>query len=274
MKVRVLIENTCERDDLLKEHGLSLLIKTNERTILFDSGRSDAFIHNSKRMGIDLSTVDFAVLSHGHYDHGGGLDAFFHVNQKATVYCHQKAFNFHFSRQASGTFKAIGLNDTLLNKRRFEFVNQTTKLSDHLWIFVANTKTYDQPILNRYLFQEDEDRIFRDDFEHEINLVVEENHKFYLFAGCAHKGIVPILKDFNETFGCSPARVFSGFHLTSGSLNLTAAPRKVDDLAYTLRSYPTLFDTCHCTGLEPYERMKKVMGDQIHYYSTGAEIDY
>ena len=80
MKVTVLIENTACREDLAAEHGLSLLIETSTSTILFDAGQTGAFADNAKKLGIDLNTVDFCILSHGHYDHGGGLKRFLEEN--------------------------------------------------------------------------------------------------------------------------------------------------------------------------------------------------
>ena len=84
MKITALIENTSARG-LPTEHGLSLFVETAERKFLFDMGQTDLFARNAETLGIDLTTVDFAVLSHGHYDHGGGLKAFLALNDHAPV---------------------------------------------------------------------------------------------------------------------------------------------------------------------------------------------
>ncbi|MCI8845747.1 MAG: MBL fold metallo-hydrolase [Lachnospiraceae bacterium] len=72
MKITALLENKTNREDMLTEHGLSLYIETEKHKILFDMGQSDLFAKNAAALGINLSSVDIAVLSHGHYDHGGG----------------------------------------------------------------------------------------------------------------------------------------------------------------------------------------------------------
>ena len=72
MKLTVLMENTTVREDLTAEHGLSLYIEANGKRILFDTGASATFADNAEKLGIDLSQVDLCILSHGHYDHGGG----------------------------------------------------------------------------------------------------------------------------------------------------------------------------------------------------------
>ena len=71
--------------DIISEHGLSLFIETEEHKILFDMGQSDAFIKNALSLGIDIAKVDIAVISHGHYDHGGGLRYFLELNRSAPI---------------------------------------------------------------------------------------------------------------------------------------------------------------------------------------------
>ena len=96
MKITVLAENSvCKTNSLnvKAENGLSLFIEFDERKILFDTGQSDLFIHNAEKMGIDLSQVDYLVISHGHFDHGGGLKHFLKINKKAKIFLHINAAN-------------------------------------------------------------------------------------------------------------------------------------------------------------------------------------
>ena len=95
MKITVLTENTACRESLACEHGLSLYIETGCHKILFDAGQSGAFADNAEALGIDLSAVDFAVLSHGHYDHGNGLVRFLEINGTAPIYLRRDTFGFH-----------------------------------------------------------------------------------------------------------------------------------------------------------------------------------
>ena len=80
MKLTVLTENTTGSPHLIAEHGLSLYLETKDLRLLFDTGQTDALIANAAFLGVDLGTVDLAVLSHGHYDHGGGIAAFLQHN--------------------------------------------------------------------------------------------------------------------------------------------------------------------------------------------------
>ena len=91
MKITVLTENTSACG-LTFEHGLSLYIETNGHRLLFDTGQTALFSENAERLGVDLAAVDICVLSHGHYDHGGGLKRFIGLNDHAPIYLSHHAF--------------------------------------------------------------------------------------------------------------------------------------------------------------------------------------
>ena len=108
MKITVLVENTTSNQKLNVEHGLSLYIETDKHHILFDAGDSNLFLENAKKLNIDLSLVDIFILSHGHHDHGGGLNAFLEINDKANIYVQHHAFSPHFSLRR-GTYVDISV---------------------------------------------------------------------------------------------------------------------------------------------------------------------
>lgn len=89
--IKILIEDTTDDNRLHNEHGLSLYIETDEQRILFDVGASPLFVENAKIMGVDLAKIDSVVISHGHNDHGGGIEAFLRENSNALVYIQRHA---------------------------------------------------------------------------------------------------------------------------------------------------------------------------------------
>lgn len=257
MHITVLMENTASSPHFAAEHGLSLYIETGNRRILFDFGQSDAFLNNASRLGTDLSNVDTAILSHGHYDHGGGLKAFLGVNSSAPVYLSSHAFEPHFN----GKTKDIGLDKTLRESDRLRFVNGPLDLGDGLQLHCGGALRH--PIEPFGLTMEG---FAPEDFRHEIYLTVKEGEKTFLFSGCSHRGILNIIPWF------MPDVAVGGFHYSkldpegAGTVRLTAAAKE-------LAAYPAEYYTCHCTGESQYRFMKRVLGSRLHYLSAGAVIE-
>ncbi|MEE1072178.1 MAG: MBL fold metallo-hydrolase, partial [Cellulosilyticum sp.] len=123
MKVYSLIENVPYGLDDQYEHGLSLYIETNNHKILFDTGQTGAFIENAKRLGVKLEEINLVVLSHGHYDHTGGLQAFLKVNSQAPIYLSTYAFGEHYNAMN----KYIGMDLSIQISNRLIFVEDYLK---------------------------------------------------------------------------------------------------------------------------------------------------
>lgn len=261
MRIIVLVENTTERSNLDTEHGLSLYIEANNHKILFDMGQSDLFEKNAYKLGVDISAVDIAVLSHGHYDHGGGIKRFLQINDKASIYISKYAFEPHYS----GTEKYIGLDISINNNERLIKVNDYLKLDDGLEIFSCNQKKCKYITSSFGLNMLFDNKFLPDNFRHEQYLLISENEKKILISGCSHKGILNITEWFK------PDILVGGFHfmkldpIYDGKLELETS-------ANILKSFDTTYYTCHCTGTEQYNYIKGYMKNQLHYISCGQEI--
>lgn len=134
MKIVTLAENTSVSEAFRSEHGLSLYIETETHKLLFDVGASSLFAENAEKLGVDLSEVDTLIISHGHYDHGGGLKTFMEINDKAAIYLNGQAFENHFSKRANGQ-AYIGLDQELFCNPRFIFLANDFVIDDELCIF-------------------------------------------------------------------------------------------------------------------------------------------
>ncbi len=255
MKITAIIENTSACS-IPTEHGLSLYIETSEQKILFDMGQTELFEKNAEALGIDLSEVDIAVLSHGHYDHGGGLKRFLEINQKAPVYISRHAFGRHYN----GTEKYIGLDTALKNNSMLVFTDEETEISKKLKLYSCNKKPkkYDLGSFGLNMLQNN--AFMPDDFKHEQYLLVEEKGKNVLFSGCSHKSVLDIVQWFK------PDVFVGGFHFNSLPLDETLA-----GYAKYLNSFNTRYYTCHCTGVEQFEFMQKHM-KKLKYISCGETI--
>lgn len=256
MKIVSLLENTSSCDKVKSEHGLSLYIETDSHKILFDMGQSDLFSENADALGVDLSDIDLAVLSHGHYDHGGGLKKFLEINKSAPVYINEYAFEPHFN----GTEKYIGLDVKLKDNPRIVFTEDEFKIDKNLTLYSCNNKERKHAIIPSGLTTFENGDFVPDDFRHEQYLLIEEHNKKVLISGCSHKGILDITEWFQ------PDVLVGGFHFSKLPLD-----EKLLSFANELDSYKTKFYTCHCTGTEQYNFMKKEMKN-LDYLSCGEII--
>jgi 7,8-dihydropterin-6-yl-methyl-4-(beta-D-ribofuranosyl)aminobenzene 5'-phosphate synthase len=272
MKITSLMDNECSIEGLSKQHGLSLYIETLGKKILFDTGADSSFIQNAKSLNIDLSKVDMCVLSHGHYDHGGGLNAFFKINDTSLAYLSARASNEHVALRANGEYESIGIHISRNFLDRLAFVDKELKLNNIL-IFNDVVEYFPLPAGNRSLFMEKEGTYVLDDFAHEQHLVIEENGKYVLLAGCAHRGILNVLTTLKDRYGILCDVVVGGFHLHNKTMNTFEDPIVLDTLAKELMNFNTKFYTCHCTGIPAYSYLKVIMKDKIDYFSTGESID-
>ncbi len=259
MKITVLTENTSVSDELIAEHGLSLYIETGNKRILFDMGQTDTFAKNAEVLGIDLEEVDFAVLSHGHYDHGGGLGTFLAINEKAPVYLSRYAFGDYFSA------KYIGLDKSLAKEKRLCFVPDYLKICDGIELFSCNDFIAEYKAEPYGLTAEIDGVRTDDDFRHEQYLVITEKGRRTLISGCSHKGVL------NAMHWLEPDVFVGGFHFMK--LDPDAEEREtLDKAAEVLSGRNIPYYTCHCTGTEQYKYLKDKI-TELHYISCGMQIE-
>lgn len=270
MKITSIIENTTNKG-LHVEHGLSLFIEKNdEQKVLFDMGLSGMFVRNAESLGLMIADIDVAVISHGHYDHGGGLKTFFEDNDKASVYIHKDAFQLHYSLRDT-RLRFIGIEKDWEKYERLVFCDKLTEIDNDMTLFADVKGDCCYPHGNRLLYGPTETEY--DDFRHEQNLIIKEAEKVVLFAGCAHRGIVNILRKAEDVAGKAPTHVFAGMHLVRSGLNESEENEFIKSLASELTKYQdTRFYTMHCTGEEQYKNLKSLMGNQIEYLACGDSI--
>ena len=271
MKITVLVENTTSNQKLNVEHGLSLYIETDKHHILFDAGDSNLFIENAKKLQIDLSLVDIFILSHGHHDHGGGLNDFLEINDKATIYVQKDAFNPHYSLRG-GTYVDISvLQPKQLN--RIVFNDHNLNIDDDLILF-SNIKTSNfYPNSNQNLYMTKHGKYIHDDFSHEQNLIIKDHHHTILIAGCAHHGMINIINEASTLMHRRVDVAIGGLHLYSRSSGISETIDTIKDLGLELLDTKSKLYTCHCTGEIAYDILKPIMKDQITYIRTGEQIE-
>lgn len=261
MKIHVLMENSASSAGFVAEHGLSLLVETAGKSILFDAGASAAFADNAEKLGLDLSRVELAVLSHGHYDHGGGLARFLEVNKHAAVWVSAHAFEPHFN--ASG--KDIGLDTAMMHHPRIRKVaTPVFSPAEGMTLFSATEIPVPYGLDTSGMSVQREGKRIADDFRHEQYLLVEEQGKRVLFSGCSHRGILNIADYFR------PDVLVGGFHFMK--LSPVSHAALLNQAADVLLQLPTQYLTGHCTGAAATHCLKERMQDRLHSFSAGQII--
>lgn len=259
MKITTLVENTAISPDLTAEHGLSLFVETENSRFLFDAGQSGAFADNARKLGVDLKTADFAVLSHGHYDHGGGMARFLEINRRAKIYVNQNAFKSYYN----GTEKYIGLDPRLRESPRLVLTGDEYTIAPGLALFSCNQRPRRIPTDPFGLTEGVGQFSLPDEFRHEHYLLIEENGRRILLSGCSHKGILNILHWFR------PDILVGGFHFKQ----LTPDSEQLRRYAEAMAKFDTVFYTGHCTGQAQYQVLKTILGSRLHAISTGIVLE-
>ena len=263
MQWTVLSDNRTNDSQLATEHGLSILLETAHHRVLLDTGASDVFIRNAKKLNIDLSRVDYVFISHGHGDHAGGLRYFMDINDNARVIVSPDAVSgkFYSKRRCLHSITAVWPKE--LNRRVLP-VEQTQEIADGLHILAHIPQHHPMPQGNQHLFVQNAGGDYvNDDFRHELALYTDG----LLFTGCAHSGLENILA------ACPyPVKmVVGGFHLLDdheGEEELTKLAKRL------MGTYPnTQFYTSHCTGGKVFATLKAVMGEQIQPFSCGTIVE-
>lgn len=271
MKIVNLIENTEGGRRCLVEHGLSFYVETRRHRLLVDTGASAAFMENARILGVDLSRIDMVILSHGHYDHAGGIPAFARQNPGVKILMQKLAGEAYYHQNAHME-KYIGIDPGIGALLQVELIEGDRVIDDEISLFTNVMGRKSWPSGNRELKVKRDGEFYQDDFRHEQYLVITENEKRILMSGCAHNGILNILERYREIYGEDPDAVISGFHMRKKSGYTEEDIEMIRETAFQLKESGSIFYTGHCTGEYPYQLMKEIMGDKLVYVHSGDEI--
>jgi 7,8-dihydropterin-6-yl-methyl-4-(beta-D-ribofuranosyl)aminobenzene 5'-phosphate synthase len=277
MKVTTLIENRPSEADksLDAEWGLSLHVEFDGHRILFDTGTSGAFARNAERLSIRLEAVETAVLSHHHFDHGGGLRTFLEKNSSARVHLGEAPGGECFLRIFGIVRKCVGLDRALSADfpGRFVFVDRPMEILPDVYVFPRITGNHPRPAGNRSMYVKKGRSFEPDGFTHEIVMAVKEKGKLVIFTGCSHSGVLNAIDTVTRAFPGLPVKaVVGGFHLVSMLPFFSSGnARQAQEIARAMLDYPveTTY-TGHCTGPKAFGVLQSVMGERLVDIRTGT----
>lgn len=273
MNVTTLLENTASGTEFCAAHGLSLYLETPRHRILFDMGPGAGFADNAEKLGIDLAEVDVAILSHGHYDHAGGLQTFLERNSRAKVYLHDGVFGDYYAARPDGSLEYIGVDPALRAfQDRFIMTRGLTTIDDELTLFDEVPDDFGGLSASAKLKEKQADGTYRpDEFRHEQDLLITAEGKTVLVAGCAHRGIVNIRNKATALLGREPEIVIGGFHLFQLDPANPQDEVLITRIGEALLEGGCVYYTGHCTGPAAYKKLKAILGDRLFALSGGAK---
>lgn len=277
MEITVLIENLGP-EGLVCEHGLSVHVMHRGHSILLDTGSSGAFADNANALGIDLAGVEYAALSHGHYDHADGLRAFFAANGNTSMLVRKGALGGYYSMRGGNAPRFVGIHRDICRDfaSRLVEVDGLYQLTEGAWL-VENPAPEAGEERKQYLYKKlGEDRFVEDDFSHEHSLVLEGENGLVIFNSCCHAGAANIAAHIAKQFPGKPiAALLGGFHMmgATGTDSINCSREYVNSVADAFRQLDIgRIYTGHCTGIPAFELLKERLGDRLVYMKTGDRI--
>lgn len=274
LAITILVDDQSNNPELLREHGLSIWIEADDQRILFDTGQSDIIINNASALGINLASADALVLSHGHYDHTGGVGPVVQSNPGIHIYCHPAIFIPRYKRQSDGSMKSIGINKTAICALH-------DKIDTISWVIkpamIATGIGITGPIPRVNAHEDvggpnflDTQGMYPDPIDDDLSLWIETVQGTVLVTGCCHSGIVNTLEFVAKNSSCKRMlSIVGGFHLLHASLE------RIQWSCQSIQSFlPQRVVALHCSGEATIDYFGKKLETVFLHGETGLRIEF
>ncbi|MDO4534322.1 MAG: MBL fold metallo-hydrolase [Clostridium perfringens] len=275
IKLITLIENNKDLNKkLINEHGLSIYIEAYGKKILFDTGKSNGFLKNANSLGVDLSSLDYVVLSHGHYDHGGGFkDLVSNIKNSYNLLLGNSFFDEKYELLENNTYKFLGVpfNEKYLIDSNIDVTyikDRIFYINENIMIFSNFERRNNFEKLNERFCIKNDRGYYVDEFKDEIVLGINTKKGLILVIGCSHRGIVNIIESIVRKTNMRIFKIIGGTHLVKA---------KEDRINKTIKflekcNINSLY-MCHCTGEAATKKLSNVFRNNLFYNNTGNIIN-
>lgn len=273
-RITILVENTTPVPGLLGEYGFSALIEVDGQRYLFDTGSGEAIMVNASKLGIDLSSIEALVISHGHFDHTGGVMQLLPELKNPILYAHSGIFTRHLVPSGTSQTHYIGTSFTKedLAQARAEFVaiDDFTELADNIYITGTIPRLTSYEDAGGPFIKEINGELLPDPIEDDMALVINHPQGLIIVSGCAHAGMINMINYALERTGASKVLAFiGGTHLISADEN-----RLQKTIADLKRIDPQQLIVCHCTGFTATSRLFRELPTMTQKGETGMVFQY
>ncbi|MEQ8154755.1 MAG: MBL fold metallo-hydrolase [Clostridiaceae bacterium] len=275
-KITTLIENDSDDNDiLLCEHGLSLYIEADGKRILFDTGKSGDFIKNAPMLNVDLSNIDYVILSHGHYDHSGGfVELVNKYDGKFNLIMGEKFFNKKYKLTEEKTYRYNGnsFDEKFLHEKDIstKYISEDIiHITENIIIFSNFERKNNFEVLNSNFVVKNEEGYVLDEFSDEIVLGIKIEKGLLVILGCSHIGVMNILETIAERIGMPVYGIIGGTHL------IQAEETRLDNTFKFIKEKDIkIIGVSHCTGEIAVRELERRFGERFFRNNTGKEIEF
>jgi 7,8-dihydropterin-6-yl-methyl-4-(beta-D-ribofuranosyl)aminobenzene 5'-phosphate synthase len=275
-QVTTLVDNSVSLSGsgLIGEHGLSFYIESGNKKILFDTGQNVALSHNAEVLGIDLSRIDAVVISHGHYDHTGGLKYLLEKNTAFSLHAHPDIFDDKLRPTKSGAYKKIGIP---VKKSIFDTVDVQLKLSKAPVEIASGVFTSgeipqetDFESIESKFFVQREGEIIPDPLADDQAVILDTKKGLVVLLGCSHRGVINTLNHVGKLF---PAKKI---HAIIGGLHLgNASDARLQKIIDHLRAFDLeKIGVSHCTGTKAMLALFERFNGKVFLNSVGTVNEF